>query len=115
MLIAAPKPRSGFPPLDWTPVTPACNVASCAQSRPFNGVSRTVEALTFPLTVGEFSDTGAEGASVLATRAGSPTRITALIDRSTPAIMATAFHSCVTNPGADMVMSYRPGGRLGAL
>src|SRR6266853_192164 len=119
MLTAAPNPRSVLPPpvaLPFcTPVTPACRVASCAQSRPFNGVSRTVEALALPQTAGHGSLTSAGGAATRTTCSGLPARITTLRTRSTPAATVIPVHTWVLNPGADTVISYVPGDRFGTL
>src|ERR1700730_17272863 len=115
MLTAAPNPRSVLPPplaLPFcTPVTPACRVASCAQSRPFKGVSRTVEALALPHTAGQGSLTKAGGATTRTTCSGLPGWLTTFSQRSPPAEALISLHSCVVNPDAETVISYFPGGR----
>src|ERR1700730_137113 len=102
MLTGAPNPRSTFPPPlalpVWTPVTPACSVASCAQSRPFSGVSTTVEVLTLPPQQEEDWLTGAGGATALTTFFGSPGCMTIFSTRWLPTPTVIAVHVCVTNP-----------------
>src|SRR5882672_4492325 len=119
MLTAAPKPRSVLPPpvaLPFcTPVTPACRVASCAQSRPFNGVSRTVEELALPHAAAQGSLTNAGGATTRATCSGLPGCITTFRTRSTPAVTVISVHNRVVNPEAETVISYFPGDRSGTL
>src|ERR1700722_5841965 len=119
MLTAAPKPRSVFPPPLALPFctedTPACNVASAAQSRPFKGVSRTVLELALPQTAGQGSLTSAGGAATRTTCFGSPGCITTLRMRSTPAETVILVHSCVVNPVAEIVISKFPGDRSGTL
>src|ERR1700676_739298 len=119
MLTAAPNPRSVLPPPEALPFcteeTPACKVARAAQSRPFDGVSRTVEALALPHTAGQGSLTKAGGAATRSICSGFPTRIATLRIRSTPAATLISVHTWVMNPEAETVISYFPGGRSGTL
>src|SRR5450631_2270453 len=90
MLTAEPKPRSMLPPPLALPFctdeTPACNVASAAQSRPFRGVSRTVEELALPHVEGQGSLTRAGGAAMRAAGSALPGFKTTFRMRSTPAV-----------------------------
>src|ERR1700730_6575887 len=119
MLTGAPNPRSVFPPPValpvWTPVTPACSVASCAQSLPFRGVLRTAEALTSPPQQEEDWPGGAALAAILVTDSGLLGCMTMWMTRSAPTPTEIPVHSWVTNPGFDTVNSYPPGGRAGML
>src|SRR5579883_830100 len=119
MLTGAPNPRSTFPPPValpvCTPVTPACSVANCAQSRPFSGVERTVDEFTFPPQHAEPWLIEAAGAVVLTSFCGSPGCITMLITRSVPTPTVMAVQTCVVNPGLEIVTSYTAGGRAGKL
>ena len=69
-----------------TEETPACSVASAAQSRPFSGVSRTVEALALPQVAGQGSLTRAGGATTRATGSALPAFSTTFRMRSTPPV-----------------------------
>src|ERR1700693_4917753 len=117
MLTAAPNPRSVLPPPVALPFcteeTPACKVARAAQSRPFNGVSRTVEALALPHTAGQGSLTSAGGATTRTTCCGSPARMTTLRTRSTPPGSEILGHSWVVNPEAETVISQFQGDKWG--
>src|SRR3984957_2521141 len=119
MLTAAPNPRSVLPPPVALPFcteeTPACKVARAAQSRPFNGVSRTVDAFALPQTEGHGSLTSAGGAVTCAAGSALPACMTTFRMRSTPAVTVMAVHSWVTYPFAETVISKFPGDKSGIL
>ena len=102
MVICIPRPREACVPKGCvrTNATPGCSVASDAQSRPFNGNSRSVVALTFPEMV-ELASSTSGAAEVTSTASDSVPTISARFNSCFCPTVSVSFATAVLKPGAE--------------